>query len=140
MISMLDNKQLRSANKKSPRGKKILLIVIGFILILGVAGGVTAFVISNSTKSTPTTKTAEQQAADLAKQANDAATASATKGDTHGALDHYNEALIQYKKAGDKAGEEGVKLQIQYYETVKANEEKAKTTQEAESSSNNELP
>lgn len=127
--------------KKPGKGKKLFLIILGLVLLLGLAGGVTAFVISRSTTSTPTvTKTPQQQAADLAKQANDAATASANKGDTQGALDHYKEALAQYQKAGDKAGEEGVKLQIQYYEMVKENEEKAAAAREAAAASNNELP
>jgi uncharacterized protein (UPF0333 family) len=136
--SGVDKKQW-SSPKAPGKVKKPLLIILGLVLLLCLAGGVTAFVISRSTKSTPAvTKTAEQQAAELAKQANDAATASANKGDTQGALDHYEEALIQYQKAGDKAGEQGVKLQIQYYEMVKANEDKTKAA--AASSSTTQTP
>lgn len=108
---------------KKPFPKKPLLIILGIVLVLCVAGGVSAFVLSHVTKQgTQVTKTP----AELAKQANDDATASANKGDTAGALTHYQEALTQYQKAGDKAGEAGVKLQIQYYQKVKADEDKAK--------------
>jgi flagellar basal body-associated protein FliL len=108
--------------------KRPLLITLGIIIVLGISGGVTVFVLSHITKPAEESKTPQQRAADLAKQANDAATASANVGKTDEALAHYREALVQFQKAGDKAGEEGVKLQIQYYEKVRANEEKAKTS------------
>lgn len=122
---------------KPRKSKKPLLITLGIVLLLSLAGGTAFFILSHITKpATETvTKTPQQQAAELAKQANDAATASAAKGDTQGALDHYKEALVQYQKAGDKAGEEAIKLQIRYYETVKANEEKAKAAREAAAAS-----
>ncbi len=120
------------------RSMKKILFVLSAVLIVGLAGGITVFILSRTTQQTTqsATKTPVQQAAELAKQANDAATASANQGDTAGALAHYKEALVQYQKAGDKAGEEGVKLQIQYYEQVKANEDKAKAEAAASSSTN----
>lgn len=122
---------------KKAHSKKPLLIIGGVVVVALVATG-TVYILSQvalKDEQTTSTQTPQQQAADLAKQANDAATASANKGDTQGALDHYKEALVQYQKAGDKAGEEGVKLQIQYYEMVKANEEKAKAAADQSNSS-----
>lgn len=106
--------------------KKPLFIALGIILILCISGGATVYVLSHVTRQITDSKTPQQVAADLAKQANNAATASANAGKTDDALAQYKEALAQYQKAGDEAGVSGVKLQIQYYEMVKANEEKAK--------------
>lgn len=118
-----------SALRRHRSIKKTLLIALAIFLILCLSGGATVFILSHITKPITETRTPEQQAAELAKQANNAATDSANAGKTDDALTHYKEALAQYQKAGDKAGEAGVQLQIQYYEKVKANEEKAKAAQ-----------
>lgn len=43
---------------------------------------------------------------------------SESKGETMAAISHYRDALKGYQAAGDRAGEEGVKLQIQYLESL----------------------
>jgi hypothetical protein len=110
----------RDVNKKS-------LFIVGGVVIAAIIIVSVVLILAHQDSTPQTVLTPQQQAAESAKQANDAATTSADKGDTSGALTHYHEALTQYQKAGNKAGEEGVKLQLKYYEVVKAQEDKQKS-------------
>lgn len=101
--------------------KVIGLVLLGVILVAGMAYGTISLlsVVAPKTQNAVRTLTPEQQAAEQATQNMKSANSDESSGDTAAAIANYKKALENYQKAGDKAGEEGVKLKLQYLESLK---------------------
>ena len=109
-----------SPKPKRHLSKKLLLIGASIIAVLAVALG-TTILLSRLVPSKQTSQSQQQQAAATAKQKLTEAQNNEAKGSVDAALTSYKESLKSYQEAGDKSGEEGVKLQIDYLESVKEN-------------------
>ena len=107
---------------KSRHAIKRILIVFGALIVISLVGFGTVYTLSRvipAKQDAQQAKSPKEIAAAQAKQSLSEATSSEAKGETDAALAKYKEALSQYQKAGDKAGEEAIKLQISYLESVK---------------------
>lgn len=102
------------------RLKKFLLIALSLIVVAGIAFATISILNSIVPKNQDhaNTLTPQQQAAEQAKKNMKAANSSESNGETATAIASYKEALKSYQAAGDKAGEEGVKLKLQYLESL----------------------
>lgn len=101
--------------------KKILLIGGSLVIIALIAFGTITLLSHLATKdasNSQSAKSPKEQAAEKAAQELKSAQSHEAKGETAKAIDSYKQALTEYQKAGDKAGEEGVKLQIKYLESL----------------------
>jgi len=118
----MENDHMEQPKAQKKIFKKALLAVGGLAIIAIIASG-TVFVLSHLTvKSSESTQLSpKQQQAKLAKEKLDSAASHEAQGETDAAIASYKEALKAYQAAGDKAGEESVKLQIAYLESVKNN-------------------
>lgn len=110
------------APKRNLIKRRLLLLIIGGILLVTlIALGVFATLssIMSDKSGTQTSQSIEEQAAIHAKQYLDEAQKYESTGKTEDAITSYKQSLAEYQKAGDRSGEEGVKLQIQYLESLK---------------------
>lgn len=104
-----------------PKGNQLLkkmgIVLLSIVVIAGIAYGTITIlsIISPKAQNTTQSPTPQQQGAASMQ----AAAASESTGDTAAAIASYKEALMYYQTAGDKAGEEGVKLKLQYLESLK---------------------
>lgn len=107
--------------KKGRIIKVVGLVLLGVVLMASAAYGTVSLLSVVAPKAQDTTKTLtpEQQAAEQAAQNMQSANADESKGDTAAAIASYKEALANYQTAGDQAGEQGVKLKLQYLESLK---------------------
>lgn len=87
--------------KKCPKSLKIAVVLVVLLVVAAIV-----FTIYSHTPL--------QQARDDLKRAQE----SESRGETAAAIAHYKDSLRGYQTAGDKAGEEGVKLQIRYLESL----------------------
>lgn len=79
-----------------------------------VAGLILACIVATLIITLNPFKSSLQRAQDSLR----AAQTSESKGKTADAIANYKDALTNYRSAGDRAGEEGVKLQIYYLESL----------------------
>lgn len=99
------HKTTRAVRGRAKKRNQLRILVAGLILAcIAIASVITL----NPFKSSL------QRAQDSLR----AAQASESAGKTADAIAHYKDALVKYQAAGDRAGEEGVKLQITYLESV----------------------
>ena len=100
--------------------KRVLWIILSLIVVTGAAFGTIWMLNSVAPKDQDqtTTLTPQKKAAEQAKKNMKAANSSESNGETAAAIASYKEALASYQAAGDKAGEEGVKLKLQYLESL----------------------
>lgn len=107
--------------KKRSVVKRILLILAGLVIVSGVAvGTLTLFThfFPKKTAEQTTALTPKQQAAKQAAEDLSAGKKNEDMGDTAAAIASYKEALKNYQAAGDKSGEQGVQLKLQYLESL----------------------
>lgn len=90
-----------SKRKKCPKWLKGTVALVVVIVVVAI--------VCTIYSSTPL-----QQARNDLKRAQE----SESRGETAAAIAHYKDSLRGYQTAGDKAGEEGVKLQIHYLESL----------------------
>lgn len=106
---------------------KVLIAIGSLLLVVGIAA-LTAFLISTSnpsdnsdkvdgTSNADETLNEELSSAEAKKKVKQAGE-NESNGDTKAAIDNYREAMRHYQNTGDKAGEEAVRLQIQYLESL----------------------
>lgn len=97
--------------------KTIALSLGGVVIVAALTIGILLSVSNGRNDSSTDTQTPQSFV-----QAGDEAARSAVKheenGNTQAALDDYKKALFAYQQAGDTQGEESVKLQITYLESV----------------------
>jgi hypothetical protein len=107
--------------KKHSVIKRILLVLAGLVVVAGIAGGTIALLahfFPKSATESAVTLTPKQQAAKKAAEDLASGKKSEDTGETAAAIASYKEALKNYQAAGDKAGEQGVQLKLQYLESL----------------------
>lgn len=107
--------------QKGKLAKRILLVVASLVVVAGIAFGTITLLSRYFPKKTTeqaVTLTPEQKAAKQAVEDLNAGKKSEDAGETAAAIASYKEALAQYQAAGDKAGEAGVQLKLQYLESL----------------------
>lgn len=108
--------------KKHSVIKRILLVLASLVVVVGIAIGTitlfTRFAPKKAAEQT-VTLTPKQQAAKQAAEDLSEGKKNEDKGDTAAAIASYKEALKNYQTAEDKAGEAGVRLKLQYLESLK---------------------
>ncbi len=97
--------------------KKLFLTILGAVLLVAVVAAGTVWALSKlapQDDASNNTQTGQQASAEEAQKHVDSATEQEALGNTDDAIAEWEKALSAFQAAGDKAGEEGVKLQLDY--------------------------